>query len=111
MAASAADSGEPGTILPASVGAPGDLLFDLVPHGKLVRQGERIVTAGTSPDPKAQPSLFPRGILIGTVKRIDLGEGALDRRIHVRPAADLRRLNFVEVLTKPDTNVRAQVTP
>jgi hypothetical protein len=40
------------------------------------------------------------GILIGTVKRIE-GEGELDRTIHVAPAADLRSLDFVQVLTAP----------
>ena len=41
------------------------------------------------------PSLFPPGILIGIVSRVDIGEGELDRRIHVKPAADLRRLDTV----------------
>jgi len=52
-------------------------------------------------------SLFPPGILIGTVNRVDEGEGELDRRIHVRPAADLRRLEYLEVLTKPNTDLLA----
>jgi rod shape-determining protein MreC len=89
---------EPGRVAPA-VGAPGDLLFDLVPRGKRVSEGDRIITAGITD--QELPSLFPRGILIGTVKRIDEGDGPLDRRIHVTPAADLRRLDFVEVLTEP----------
>lgn len=104
VSAKAARSGEPGSIDPA-VGAPGELRLELVPRGKLVEEGERIVTAGTvSPRLK---SLFPPGILIGTVNKVDEGEGELDRRIHVRPAADLRRLEYVEVLTKPETELRA----
>ena len=99
VAAKAADSGEPGTIAPA-VGAPGDLLFDLVPRGRLVQEGDKIVTAGTSSSERL-PSLFPPGILIGSVKRVELGDGELDREIHVEPEADLRRLDFVQVLTKP----------
>ena len=108
VAAKAADSGEPGTISPA-VGSPGDLLFDLVPRGRLVREDDKIVTAGTSPS-ESLPSLFPRGLLIGTVKRVDIGEGDLDREIHVEPAADLRRLDFVQVLTKTGSDLRAGVT-
>jgi len=104
VSAKAASSGEPGSIDPA-VGAPGDLRLELVPRGKLVKEGERIVTAGTVS--ARLKSLFPPGILIGTVSRVDEGEGELDRRIHVRPAADLRRLEFVEVLTKPATNLVA----
>ena len=38
VSAKAARSGEPGSIDPA-VGAPGDLLLELVPRGKLVKQG------------------------------------------------------------------------
>ena len=107
VSAKAARSGEPGSIDPA-VGAPGDLLLELVPRGKLVKKGERIVTAGTVST--RLKSLFPPGILIGTVHRVDEGEGELDRRIHVRPAADLRRLEYVEVLTKPDTDLVASTT-
>ena len=47
-----------------------------------------------------------QGILIGTVKRVE-GEGELDRTIHVAPAADLRSLDFVQVLTKPAADLRA----
>jgi rod shape-determining protein MreC len=104
VSAKAARSGEPGSIDPA-VGAPGDLLLELVPHGKDVKKGERIVTAGTVST--RLKSLFPPGILIGTVNRVDEGEGELDRRIHVRPAADLRRLEYLEVLTKPNTDLLA----
>jgi rod shape-determining protein MreC len=97
---------EPGTVSPA-VG--GDLRFDLVPRGRTVRTGDRIVTAGTTN--ARLPSPFPRGILIGTVRRIDEGDGELDRRIHVRPAADLRRLDVVQVLTEPSADLRADVSP
>jgi rod shape-determining protein MreC len=48
VAAKAADSGEPGTISPA-VGAPGDLLFDLVPRGRLVKEQDKIVTVPARP--------------------------------------------------------------
>jgi rod shape-determining protein MreC len=89
---------EPGRVAPA-VGAPGDLLFDLVPRGRTVNEGDRIVTAGIADS--ELPSLFPRGIPIGAVRRVEEGDGPLDRRIHVKPAADLRRLDFVEVLTRP----------
>ena len=108
VAAKAATSGEPGTISPA-VGAPGDLLFDLVPRGQLVKEKDRIVTAGTSASDQL-PSLFPPGLLIGAVKRIELGDGALDREIHVEPAAELRRLDFVQVLTEPQADLRANAT-
>jgi len=110
VSAQALDSGEPGSIAPA-VGAPGDLRFELVPNAKEVRRGERIVTAGTSTSTRASAlrSLYPRGILIGTVTRVETGEGELDRVIHVQPLADLRKLTIVEVLTEPHNDIRAQV--
>jgi rod shape-determining protein MreC len=109
VSASALQSGEPGSVGPA-VGDPGDLRFELVPNAKDVRRGETIITAGTSTSARVSTlsSLYPRGILIGTVKRIETGEGELDRVIHVEPAADLRSLDIVEVLTEPDAELRAQ---
>jgi rod shape-determining protein MreC len=109
VSAQALESGEPGSVGPA-VGAPGDLRFELVPNAKEVRKGERIITAGTSTSSRVSDlrSLYPRGILIGTVKRIENGEGELDRVIHVQPIADLHSLDIVEVLTEPHNDVRAQ---
>ena len=108
VSARAARTGEPGIIEPA-VGAPGTLRFELVPQGRLVREDDRIVTAGTTSE--ELPSLFPRGIPIGTVRRIVEGEGQLDRKIHVEPAVDLRRVEFVEVLTNATGDLRASTRP
>jgi rod shape-determining protein MreC len=99
-----AKSSEPGSIS-ATPGSPGDLLLDLVPNAKVVRRGDSIVTAGTISD--RYPSPFPKGILIGNVTRVDIGEGELDRRIHVTPAADLRRIDTVHVLTKSTADLTA----
>jgi rod shape-determining protein MreC len=107
VSARAASSGQPGAILPVA-GSPGDLLFDLVPEAKKVRTGDSIITAGTTS--KDLPSPFPEGLLIGEVTRID-GEGELDRTIHVAPFADLRALDFVQVLTKPTADLLASATP
>jgi rod shape-determining protein MreC len=100
--------GEPGSITPIP-GAGGDLLFDLIENPEEIRKGDLIVTAGTSS--QRLPSVYPRAILIGTVKRIDIGDGELDRRIHVEPAADLLRLDIVQVLTAPNATLQADATP
>jgi rod shape-determining protein MreC len=100
--------GEPGSITPIP-GAGGDLLFDLVDNAVEIRKGDLVVTAGTSS--QRLPSVYPRSILIGTVKRVDIGEGELDRRIHVEPAADLLRLDIVQVLTAPNATLQADATP
>ena len=47
-----------------------------------------------------------RPIPIGVVKRIDIGDGDLDRRIHVQPAADLKRTDLVQVLTEPHADLK-----
>jgi rod shape-determining protein MreC len=103
-----ANSQEPGSVSPA-VGAPGDLLFELVDNASNVRVNDLIITAGTRSGRLS--SLYPRGIPIGTVSRIDIGQGELDRTIHIKPAADLRRLDLVQVLTAPHADIRAQVGP
>jgi rod shape-determining protein MreC len=107
VSAVAAQARQPGSILPVA-GSPGDLLLDLVPEAKEVRTGDTILTAGTVSS--RLPSPFPRGIPIGVVKRVE-GEGELDRTIHVAPYADLRDLDFVQVLTKPTADLRASATP
>ena len=61
------------------------------------------VTAGTSTG--RLPSLFPPNIPIGKVTKVDQSEVDLYQRVHLRPFASLRRLNFVQVLTKPSRGV------
>jgi rod shape-determining protein MreC len=103
VSARAVKAREPGAVLPA-VGAPGDLLLDLEPRAKRVKPGDQIITSGTVSE--RLPSPFPRGLLIGTVTRVE-GDGELDRTIHVEPAADLRRLDIVQVLTRPTAELTA----
>jgi rod shape-determining protein MreC len=98
VSAKVATSQEPGTIGP--VPGAGDLRLDLVPKPEDVRKGQLVITAGTTT--AALPSPYPAGIPIGEVSRIEVGDGPLDREIHVTPAVDMRRLDLVEVLTKPE---------
>jgi len=97
VSALALNADQPGIALPIA-GSRNELLFDLVPQAKKVREGDRIVTAGTIT--ADLPSPFPPNLLIGTVRKVD-GEGELERQIHVKPAADLDSLDFVQVLTRP----------
>jgi rod shape-determining protein MreC len=97
-------SREPGSVQVA-VGAPGDLLFEPLEADARVREGELVYTAGTTSSRADLASRYPRAIPIGVVKRIDLGEGDLDKRIHVQPAADLKRTDLVQVLTDPQADV------
>ena len=85
------------------MGAPGDLLFTPVAADAKVREGDIVSTAGTVDD--RLKSRYPAAITIGTVSRIDLGNGDLERRIHVKPAADMLQLDLVQVLTKPHADL------
>ena len=98
-------SQEPGSVVPA-VGAPGDLLFKFVDNATKVRKGEIVYTAGTTSS--RLESRYPPAIPIGTVDRIDIGDGELDRRIHIKPAADLKRVDMVQVLTEPHADLDAK---
>ena len=98
-------SQEPGSVVPA-VGAPGDLLFKFVDNANRVRKGELVYTAGTISS--KLESRYPPSIPIGTIDRIDLGDGELDKRIHIKPAADLRRVDKVQVLTEPHADLASK---
>jgi rod shape-determining protein MreC len=98
-------SQEPGSVVPA-VGAPGDLLFKFVDNANKVRKGEIVYTAGTISS--RLESRYPPAIPIGTVDKIDLGDGELDKRIHIKPAADLRRVDMVQVLTEPHADLASK---
>ena len=88
-------SNQLGTVRAA--GSGGSLELELVEDPKAVRKGNRDVTAG-SLDLKLK-SYYPPNLTIGFVREIELGAGDLDRIIHVRPAADLGSMEWVEVLT------------
>ena len=45
---------------------------------------------------------YPPGIPIGPRDEVDDPEHDVYQRVHIRPFADLRRLDFVQVLTKPE---------
>ena len=86
----------PGIVLPSSAGNPGSLTFSLTGGGR-ISVGDRVVTRGTI-DSK-YPSLFPEGLPIGRVTTVE-DPGSDTQEVKVRPFADLRRLDEVQVLTK-----------
>jgi len=85
-------------IVKPEVGNPRDLLLDFVQKGKRVTEGTTVVTSGFTSS-KVE-SLFPRGIPIGRVSKVDLDEVALYQRVHVKPFADLKQMDYVQVLTR-----------
>jgi rod shape-determining protein MreC len=88
--------GVQGVIKP-EVGNPGDLILDFIDSAKHVHKGQAVVTAGW----RAQglESRFPPNIPVGEVTRASLLEQEAIQQVHVRPYADLRDLDLVQVLT------------
>jgi rod shape-determining protein MreC len=98
-------------IVKATVGNPSDLILDFVQKGRPVRKGATVITSGWKSS--HLESLFPRGIPIGSVTRSDSNERELYQRVHLRPFANVRDLDIVQVLTGGGSTAgqRAQVTP
>jgi rod shape-determining protein MreC len=77
-------------------GAGENLILDLVPKDKLVRKGDPIVTAGRRAG--QLPSLYPKGIGIGTVTSVGRSDIDIYQSIQVEPLADFSSLSAVLVL-------------
>ena len=88
-----------GIVGASSAGNPTDLVMNFVPPGSQLNVGDRVLTRGTEPEDR-HTSLFPPGLPIGQITRID-NEGTDTQEIHLRPFADMRSLDFVQILTDP----------
>jgi rod shape-determining protein MreC len=82
-------------ILQPKVGDPSDLLLGYLPGGTVAAKGEYVYTSGTVASP--DESLYPRGIPIGQVTSTE--EESAYESVNVRPLANLRNLDVVQVLT------------
>lgn len=67
------------------------LLLDFVLRQEDVKVGDRIVTSGTG-------GVFPKGLLVGEVTRVQRGDYGLFQSVELSPAADFSRLEEVLVL-------------
>jgi len=92
------ESGVAGVVQPA-VGNPNDLLLEFIRHGDRIETGQTVVTAGSRS--QRYESLFPPGLPVGRVSKVDNTELDVYQRVHVKPFAQLRRLDVVQVLTNP----------
>jgi rod shape-determining protein MreC len=88
--------GKPGIVKP-KVGNPNDMQVDYLDKNTKVKQGDMVVTAGSRS--QRLESLFPKGIPIGRVKRVDPNELDVYERVHIQPFADFKRMEFLQVLT------------
>ena len=89
--------GVTGVVRP-EVGNPKELVLEHVESGRRVTEGTFVITSGFRA--ARTESLFPRGIPIGRVTKVDLDELDTYQRVHLEPFADLRRIDIVQVLTR-----------
>lgn len=82
-------TGRQGIVRGAGVGG---LELDYLPLSSEVRQGDRVVTAGID-------GIYPEGIPVGTVERVERGTD-LFHRVSLKPAVDLRLLGDLFVLER-----------
>jgi rod shape-determining protein MreC len=95
VSATTVPSGPSGVIKP-EVGDPENLLLDFIQNDREVQEGETVVTAGWTSGRLS--SVFPYGIPIGRVTEATVSEQETYQRVHVEPFADIRDLDFVQVL-------------
>src|SRR5208282_2205335 len=68
----------------------GDVVLEKVMSDETVPVGEQVLTSGGD-------GIFPKGLAVGTVTQVSMGSD-LFLNIHVRPSADLNRLEEVLVI-------------
>jgi rod shape-determining protein MreC len=84
-------------VLKPSVGDPGDLILEYLNSEKRVGKGQSVVTAGWRGH--GIESSYPPNLPIGEVVEASIVEQEAQAQVHVRPYADLRDLDLVQVLT------------
>lgn len=84
-------------VLKPSVGDPGDLILDFLSAEKLIGKGQDVVTSGWRG--QGIESDYPPNLPVGEVVEAPVLEQEAQQQVHVRPFADLRDLDVVQVLT------------
>jgi rod shape-determining protein MreC len=100
--------GVSGVVRP-EVGDPDDLLLENVESSRRVTENTLVITSGFTSS--RLESLFQRGIPIGRVSKVDFDELETYQRVHVKPFADFRQLDIVQVLTRRGTAAEAAFLP
>jgi rod shape-determining protein MreC len=100
--------GVTGVVRP-EVGNPEDLLLENLESGRRVTENTLVITSGFTSS--RLESLFPRGIPVGRVSKVDFDELETYQRVHIKPFADLRQLDIVQVLTRRGVAGEAAALP
>jgi len=96
VSAKVVPTGVQGVIKP-EVGNPEDLILDFIDSTRRIHGGQAVVTAGWRAQGLA--SHFPPGLPLGEVTSASIVEQEANQQVDVRPFADLRNLDIVQVLT------------
>jgi rod shape-determining protein MreC len=96
VSANVVPSGVQGVVRPA-VGDPSDLILDFINSSRHVGAGQSVVTAGWRAQGLA--SFYPPNLPIGEVTKASIVQQEAQQQVHLRPFADLRNLDIVQVLT------------
>jgi rod shape-determining protein MreC len=102
------DRGDTGVLFPA-VGNPNALLLEDLPNHATISVGDQVVTAGFSQGDLT--SLYPPGIPIGQVSNADQNQLLNNGQVQVAPAADLRHVDSVQILTRPRAGAERAEAP
>jgi rod shape-determining protein MreC len=69
----------------------GGLFMDFIPKTETLEIGDKIITSGMD-------NLYPKGILIGKIDKIDSSENQIFQKINISPAIDFSKLEQVIIL-------------
>ena len=73
------------------------LIMDWLLQTEPVKEGDVVITAGLGIGEELR-SLYPKGLVIGTIAQVKAAEAAAYNRAIITPAVDLRRLEYVLVV-------------
>jgi rod shape-determining protein MreC len=105
VAAEVMPNGVHGVVKPEIGGK--DLILDYIPKNSHVHRGQVVITSGFKSG--ELQSLFPRGIAIGKVGSVNQDQLQVYQRVRVHPYAELRDIDFVQVVTDNGTTPSAAV--
>jgi rod shape-determining protein MreC len=90
--------GTSGDVTP-KVGNPRDLILKYTSKNDQISRGQVVVTAGTTSHRNDLPSVYPPDLPIGRITQVD-EPGTEAQEVHLNPFVDMRKVEFVQVLTK-----------
>jgi len=87
----------PEGVVEPEAGNPNVLLLDFIDRSAKIHQGQLVVTAGWSNGQIS--SAYPYGLRLGRITQANSGVGQTYQRVALRAFADLRGMDYVQVLT------------